>query len=202
MADFLHDTVSTLRLPLADAIANSSTAVLYEHAVRRGEAQIAAGGPLVVDTGKFTGRSPKDKFVVRDATTADQVDWGSVNQPMTPEHFGRLQEEMFDAAGEAQLFVQELFAGTDPAAQIPVRIVTERAWHALFVRNLFVREGAVPARGGWTVLDLPTFKADPARHGTRSSTAIAVDYGKRLVLIANTEYAGEMKKSIFGALNF
>ena len=202
MADFLHDTVSTLRLPLADAIANSSTAVLYEHAVRRGEAQIAAGGPLVVDTGKFTGRSPKDKFVVRDATTADQVDWGSVNQPMPPEHFGRLQEEMFDAAGEAQLFVQELHAGTDPAAQIPVRIVTERAWHALFVRNLFVRDGVAPARGGWTVLDLPTFKADPARHGTRSSTAIAVDYGKRLVLIANTEYAGEIKKSIFGALNF
>jgi phosphoenolpyruvate carboxykinase (ATP) len=202
MADFLHDTVSTLRLPLTDAIANVGTATLYEHAVRRGEAQIAAGGPLVVDTGKFTGRSPKDKFVVRDATTEGLVDWGSVNQPMTPEHFGRLQEEMFDAAAEKQLFVQELFAGTDPAVQIPVRVVTERAWHALFVRNLFVREGEPRAGSGWTVLDLPTFKADPDRHGTRSSTAIAVDYGKRLVLIANTEYAGEIKKSIFGALNY
>ncbi|MFN2324105.1 MAG: phosphoenolpyruvate carboxykinase (ATP), partial [Trueperaceae bacterium] len=153
MADFQHDTVSTLRLPLAGAIANAGTAVLYEHAVRHGEAQIAAGGPLVVDTGKFTGRSPKDKFVVRDATTQDQVDWGSVNQPMSPEHFGRLQEEMFDAAGERQLFVQELYAGTDPAVQIPVRVASERAWHALFVRNLFVREGVPQAAGGWTVLD-------------------------------------------------
>ena len=202
MADFLHDTVSTLRLPLADALTNANTAVLYEHAIRRGEAQIAAGGPLVVDTGKFTGRSPKDKFVVRDATTEEHVDWGPVNQPMTPQHFGRLQEEMFDAAAEKQLFVQELYAGTDPAVQIPVRVVTERAWHALFVRNLFVRTNLGRGSGGWTVLDLPTFKADPDRHGTRSSTAIAVDYGKRLVLIANTEYAGEMKKSIFGALNF
>jgi phosphoenolpyruvate carboxykinase (ATP) len=202
MADFLHDTVSTLRLPLADAIANAGTAALYEHALRRGEGHIATGGPLVVDTGKFTGRSPKDKFVVRDATTEEQVDWGAVNQPMTPEHFGRLQEDMFDAAAEKQLFVQELFAGTDPALQIPVRVVTERAWHALFVRNLFVRQGLGRSAGGWTVLDLPTFKADPDRHGTRSSTAIAIDFGRRLVLIANTEYAGEMKKSIFGALNF
>ena len=202
MVDFQHDTANTPRLPMGDAIANAGTAVLYEHAVRRGEAQIAAGGPLVVDTGKFTGRSPKDKFVVRDAATEDLIDWGSVNQPMAPEHFGRLQEEMFDAAGEKQLFVQELYAGTDPAVQIPVRIVSERAWHALFVRNLFVREGVPRGAGGWTVLDLPTFKADPARHGTRSSTAIAVDYGQRLVLIANTEYAGEIKKSIFAALNF
>ncbi len=197
----LHDTANTLRLPLSDAITNAETPVLYEHAVRRGEAVIAAGGPLVADTGKFTGRSPKDKFIVRDALTADLVDWGSVNQPMEPHHFARLQEEMFDAAAERQLFVQELYAGTDPAAQIPVRVVTERAWHALFVRNLFVRDGTALTRG-WTVLDLPTFKASPDLHGTTSSTAIAVDYTQRLVLIANTGYAGEMKKSIFGALNF
>jgi phosphoenolpyruvate carboxykinase (ATP) len=202
MADFSNDTTSPLRLPLTDPIVNASAAVLYEHAVRRGEAKIAAGGPLVADTGKFTGRSPKDKFVVRDAETEAQVDWGNVNQPMTPEHFGRLLDEMFDAAAEKQLFVQELFAGTDPAVQIPVRIATERAWHSLFVRNLFVREGTARPGAGWTVLDLPSFKADPGRHGTHSSTAIAIDYGKRLVLIANTEYAGEMKKSVFGALNY
>lgn len=201
MADFLHDTASVLRLPLADAYTNPSTAALYEHAVRAGEASIAAGGPLVADTGKFTGRSPKDKFVVRDATTENQVDWGAVNQALDPAHFARLQEDLFDAAATRRLFVQELYAGTDPAHQIPVRVVTERAWHSLFVRNLFVRQGAVRT-GAWTVLDLPSFKADPDRHGTRSSTAIAVDYTKRLVLIANTEYAGEMKKSIFGALNF
>ncbi|CAN5702327.1 phosphoenolpyruvate carboxykinase [soil metagenome] len=204
MADFTGDSEPTLRLPLVNAIVNATPAVLYEHAIRRDEATVAHGGPLVADTGKFTGRSPKDKYVVRDDFTEDVVDWGPINQAMTPEHFGRLQEDMFDAAAERQLFVQELFAGTDPAVQIPVRIVTERAWHSLFVRNLFVRSGD-PAAGdrlGWTVLDLPSFKADSARHGCRSSTCIAVDFGKRLVLIANSEYAGEMKKSIFGALNF
>jgi phosphoenolpyruvate carboxykinase (ATP) len=201
MADILHDITDPVRLPLADAIRNASTATLYEHAVRRGEAEIAAGGPLVADTGKFTGRSPKDKFVVRDAFTEDLVDWGPVNQALDPVHFGHLQEDMFDAATTKTLFVQELFAGTDPAVQIPVRIVTERAWHSLFVRNLFVREGEADGKRGWTVLGLPTFKADPVRHGSRSSTVIAVDYAKRLVLIANSEYAGEVKKSIFGALN-
>jgi phosphoenolpyruvate carboxykinase (ATP) len=201
MADILHDITDPLRLPLADAIKNASPAALYEHAVRRSEAEIADGGPLVADTGKFTGRSPKDKFVVRDAFTEDLVDWGPVNQALDPVHFGHLQEDMFDAATTKTLFVQELFAGTDPAAQIPVRIVTERAWHSLFVRNLFVREGDPTGKPAWTVLALPTFKADPSRHGSRSSTVIAVDYVKRLVLIANSEYAGEMKKSIFGALN-
>jgi phosphoenolpyruvate carboxykinase (ATP) len=203
MADYTEDTPN-LRLPLVNAIYNASPAALYEHAVSRGEALIADGGPLVADTGKFTGRSPKDKYIVRDATTEDTVDWGSVNQPMLREHFVGLQEDMFDAATGKQLFVQELFAGTDPNVQIPVRIVTERAWHSLFVRNLFVRSGdpASAGRFGWTVLDLPSVKAHATRHGTRSSTCIAVDYTNHLVLIANTEYAGEMKKSIFGALNF
>ncbi len=201
MAEFPHDITDPLRLPLVDPIVNASPAVLVEHAIRRGEAVVADGGPLVADTGKFTGRSPKDKFVVRDALTDGLVDWGSVNQAMAPAHFNQLEEDMFDAAATKQLFVQELHAGADPAARIPVRVVTERAWHALFVRNLFVRDGEPTDRPGWTVLALPSFKADPARHGSRSSTVIAVDYGKRLVLIANSEYAGEMKKSIFGALN-
>jgi phosphoenolpyruvate carboxykinase (ATP) len=204
MPDTTGDTTPILRLPLAKAIQDATTAALYEHAVRRNEAVIAHGGPLVADTGKFTGRSPRDKFTVRDERTEAVVDWGPVNQPMTPEHFVRLQEDMFDAAAEKDLFVQELFAGTDPRVQIPVQIVTERAWHSLFVRNLFVRAGSAEGRErtGWTVLDLPSFKADTNRHGSRSSTCIAVDFGKRLVLIANTEYAGEIKKSIFGALNF
>lgn len=197
----MHDATAFMRLPLAGAVRNAPPEVLYEHAVRRGEAVIAEGGPLVADTGKFTGRSPKDKFVVKDDLTASAVDWGAVNQPMSPEHFTRLQEEMFDAAADRTLFVQELHAGADPALQVPVRIVTERAWHSLFVRNLFIRDGDAD-NGGWTVLDLPSFRADPERHGTRSSTAIAVDFSKQLVLIANTEYAGEMKKSIFGVLNF
>jgi len=114
MADILHDITDALRLPLVDAIQNASPAVLYEHAIRRGEAEIAAGGPLVADTGKFTGRSPKDKFVVRDAFTEDLVDWGPVNQALDPVHFDHLQEDMFDAATSKTLFVQELFAGADP----------------------------------------------------------------------------------------
>jgi phosphoenolpyruvate carboxykinase (ATP) len=205
MADFQHDTSIVLRLPLTNPIVNASPAALYEHAIARGEAMLAARGQLVADTGKFTGRSPRDKYVVRDAVSESTVDWGPVNQPLDPESFQRLQEDMFDAAAEKQLFVQDLYIGSDPAHQIPVRIVTEKAWHSLFVRNLFITEGAPEAqqgRLGWTVLDLPSVRAHPARHGTRGTTAIAVDFGKRLVLIANTEYAGEVKKSIFSVLNY
>jgi len=205
MADFQHDTSIVLRLPLTNPIVNAPPAELYEHAIARGEAMLAARGQLVADTGTFTGRSPRDKYVVRDAVSESTVDWGPVNQPLDPESFQRLQEDMFDAAAEKQLFVQDLYIGSDPAHQIPVRIVTEKAWHSLFVRNLFITEGSPEAqqgRLGWTVLDLPSVRAHPTRHGTRGTTAIAVDFGKRLVLIANTEYAGEMKKSIFSALNY
>ncbi len=204
MADFEHAFATVLRLPLVNPIVNASPAALYEYALGRGEALLADRGQLVADTGKFTGRSPKDKYVVRDAFSEESVEWGPVNQPMTPDDFENLQEVMFDAAAERQLFVQDLFVGSDPKFQVPVRIVTEKAWHSLFVRNLFIREGFADPSGrrGWTVLNLPSVKADPSRHGTRSTTAIAVDFSRRLVLIANTEYAGEVKKSIFSALNY
>ncbi len=204
MADYRHTSSTVLRLPLVNPIVNASPAALYEYALTRGEAMLAAHGQLVADTGKFTGRSPQDKYVVRDAFSEDTVDWGAVNQPMEPEAFLRFQEVMFDAAAERQLFVQDLFVGSDPKLQIPVRFVTEKAWHALFVRNLFITEGVPEARErpGWTVLNLPSVKAHTTRHGTRGTTAIAVDFGRRLVLIANTEYAGEVKKSIFSALNY
>jgi len=201
MAEFPHDIIDPLRLPLIDVVVDARTAALYEHALRGAEGRLADGGPLVVDTGKFTGRSPKDKFVVRDATTEHLVDWGPVNQPLDPHRFAHLQEEMFDAAAGRRLFVQDLHAGADPAASVPVRIVTELAWHALFVRNLFLRTGTGAPGSGWTLLNLPSFKADPGRHGTRSSTAIAVDHTRRLILIANSAYAGEMKKAVFGVLN-
>ncbi len=204
MADYQHTSSTVLRLPLVNPIVNASPAALYEYALTRGEAMLAARGQLVADTGKFTGRSPKDKYVVRDAYSEDTVDWGAVNQPMEPEAFLRLQEDMFDAAAERQLFVQDLYVGSDPKLQLPVRFVTEKAWHALFVRNLFITEGVPEAheRRGWTVLNLPSVKAHTVRHGTRGTTAVAVDFGRRLVLIANTEYAGEVKKSIFSALNY
>ncbi len=208
MPDLQHDTSIVLRLPLANPITNASPAALYEYALSRGEAMLAARGQLVADTGKFTGRSPKDKYIVRDVLTEETVDWGPVNQALSPEHFEQLQETMFDAAAEKQLFVQDLFVGSDPKLQRPVRIVTEKAWHSLFVRNLFIPEGApsgAPEAGerpGWTVLDLPSVRAHPTHHGTRGTTAVAVDVRRRLVLIANTEYAGEIKKSIFSVLNY
>ena len=192
------------RLAHANAIVNATAPTLYEHALARGEALLAEHGQLVADTGAFTGRSPKDRFIVRDSHSAPHVDWGPVNQPLEPEAFERLLSDMLDAAASRELFVQDLFVNSDPSRQLPVRIVTEQAWHSLFVRNLFITEGAgdVNGRPGWTVLNLPSVKADPARHGTRSDTAIAVDVTRRLVLIANTGYAGEMKKSIFSALNY
>jgi phosphoenolpyruvate carboxykinase (ATP) len=205
---------SALRLPLVDPILNTAPAALYEFAISRGEALLADRGQLVADTGKFTGRSPRDKFVMRDGFSEASVDWGSVNQPLAPEAFHALQADMFDAAAERRsgeprdaerrLFVQELFVGSDPLRQRSVKVVSEKAWHALFVRNLFIADGSPEAAGrpGWTVLDLPSFKADPDRHGTRGTTAVAMDFCQRLVLIANTEYAGEIKKSIFTALNY
>jgi phosphoenolpyruvate carboxykinase (ATP) len=196
-----HETPVT-EIPLRDAVFQAGPAALYEYAICAGEASIAAGGPLVADTGEFTGRSPQDKFVVRDALTDPEVDWGKVNQPLDPEHYDQLKREMFAHAADKKLFVQDLYAGSDPTTQVAVRVVSERAWHSLFVRNLFVQSGSADRRFGWTVLNLPSFVADPSRHGTRSSTAIVVNYTDRLVLIAHSEYAGEMKKSIFGVLNF
>ena len=204
MVNDRHDTPQAPTLPLDSAIVNATAPTLYEHALLRAEATLAARGQLAADTGVFTGRSPRDKYVVRDRHSESHVDWGPVNQPLDPAAFERLLQDMLAAAAERQLFVQDLYVGSDPALQVPVRVVTEKAWHALFVRNLFITEGFAEAgdRAGWTVLNLPSVEAVPERHGTRSSTAIALDFTRRLVLIANTEYAGEMKKSIFSVLNY
>jgi len=192
---------SAHNIPMKSAVVNASPTVLAEWSLQRGEAQLAHGGPLVADTGAFTGRSPTDKFIVRDAFTEAKVEWGTVNQALTEEHYQRLRDDMFSAAAERDFFVQDLYAGADPAHQISVRIATEHAWHALFAHNLFVRKGGDQVSERWTVLNLPSFRANPARHGTRTSTAIVVNYSEKLILIANTSYAGEMKKSIFGVMN-
>ncbi len=180
---------------------NAVPAVLYEHAIHRGEARVAETGALVVDTGHFTGRSPKDKYVVRNGASEGLVDWGEVNQPMAQEAFERLLRDMEAHLGGLPLFVQDLHAGADPRYRLAVRVVTEYAWHSLFARNLFVRPGAPHDHADWLVLDLPSFRADPERHGSRTDTVVALDFDRRLVLIANTEYGGEIKKSIFSALN-
>ncbi len=190
-----------VRLSGAKAEVNLAPAMLVEHALRNREGQLDASGALVVDTGQFTGRSPKDKFIVRNAATDDKVDWGPNNQAMDPEAFERLRADMEAHLAGRSVYVQDVHGGTDPRHRLDVRVVTEYAWHSLFARNLFVDAQGAHAQPDWLVVDLPSFEADPKRHGTNSTTVIALDFEKRLVLIGNTEYAGEIKKSIFSALN-
>jgi phosphoenolpyruvate carboxykinase (ATP) len=186
--------------------ANLGTAPLIEHAVRNGEGLIAAEGPFVVETGKHTGRSANDKFIVRDSATENDVWWGSTNVGMSAEHFAALKEDFLAAlAAKDQLYVADLFGGSQPEHRVNVRIINEFAWHNLFIRTLLVRpspdelEGFVPE---YTIIDLPSFRADPARHGSRTETVIAVNFAEKLILIGGTAYAGEMKKSVFGILNY
>ena len=185
---------------------NLETAPLVEAAVQRGEGRLTKDGALLVDTGKFTGRSVKDKFVVRDDTTEDTINWGSINQPMTVEHWANLKADFMAALKEQkELFVADLFGGSQPEYRVNVRVVTQMAWHNLFIRTLLVRPKADELSGftpDYTIINLPSFKADPARHGSRSDTVIAVNLTEKMILIGNTEYSGEMKKGVFGLLNF
>ncbi|HVI98659.1 MAG TPA: phosphoenolpyruvate carboxykinase [Sphingomonas sp.] len=185
---------------------NLTTAPLVEAAVGRGEGHLAADGPLVVATGRHTGRSAKDKFTVRDAETTDTIWWGEANQPMAPEHFAALKADFMAAlAQKDELFVQDLYGGSQPEHRVRVRVINELAWHNLFIRTMLVRPAADELPGfapDYTVIDLPSFRADPARHGCRSETVIAANLAEKLILIGGTEYAGEMKKSVFGLLNY
>ncbi|MGL4488027.1 MAG: phosphoenolpyruvate carboxykinase, partial [Rhizobiaceae bacterium] len=183
---------------------NLGEAELYEQALARKEARIAAGGALVALTGQHTGRSAKDKFIVRDANTERQIWWDN-NKPMDPAAFERLHADFLAHAKGKVLFVQDLIGGADEAHALPTRVITELAWHSLFIRNLLIRpeEKDLPDFvAKFTIIDLPSFKADPARHGCRSETVIAVDLTRMIVLIGGTSYAGEMKKSVFTALNY
>jgi phosphoenolpyruvate carboxykinase (ATP) len=177
---------------------------LYEESIGRSEATLAAGGALVAQTGVHTGRSPKDKFIVRDATTADSVWWDN-NGAIEPEQFETLLADFMAHARGKELFAQDLYGGADPQYRVKTRVFTEYAWHSLFIRNLLIRPDAGDLAGfvpDMTIVDLPSFKADPARHGCRSETVIACDFTRRIVLIGGTSYAGEMKKSVFTYLNF
>ena len=183
---------------------NLGAAELYEEAIRRGEAMVSAEGALVARTGQHTGRSAKDKFVLRDADTDGKV-WWSANKAIEQASFDTLLNDFLAHAGGRDLFVQDLAGGADPAYRLPVRVITELAWHSLFIRNLLIRPAAAELDGfvpQMTIIDLPSFKADPARHGTRGETVIAVDLTRMIVLIGGTSYAGEMKKSVFTALNY
>ncbi|WP_374280079.1 phosphoenolpyruvate carboxykinase [Novosphingobium sp.] len=190
----------------AKIFANLGTAPLVEHAVKNGEGVLSKDGPLVVETGKHTGRSAKDKFIVRDGVTESTVWWGKTNVEMSPEQFAALKADFLAALAEKNtLYVADLFGGSQVDHRVNVRVINELAWHNLFIRTLLVRPEAadlaefVPE---YTIIDLPSFVADPARHGTRSETVIAVNFTEKLILIGGTKYAGEMKKSVFGILNY
>ncbi len=186
--------------------ANLGTAPLVEHALQRSEGQLTKDGALLVDTGKFTGRSVKDKFVVRDATTESTINWGAINQPMDVAHWANLKADFLAAvADQSELYVADLFGGSQPEYRVNVRVITQMAWHSLFVRTLLVRPTADELgtfAPEYTIINLPSFKANPERHGCRSDTVIAVNFTEKLILIGNTEYSGEMKKGVFGLLNF
>lgn len=181
---------------------NAPAPVLYQDAISRGEGLVAEGGGLVVTTGQHTGRSPNDKFVVRDATTENTIWWDN-NKAMSRQQFETLRKDFMAHARLKSLYVQDLAGGAEMAYQLPTRVITEYAWHALFIQHLLIvpedRTGFAPRL---TIIDLPSFKADPARHGTRSETVIALDLANGLVLIGGTQYAGEMKKSVFTVLNY
>lgn len=183
---------------------NYVEAALVNAAVMRGEGRLGRGGAFLCSTGQFTGRSPKDKFVVRTPST-EQTVWWENNAEMSPDAYARLKSDMLAHVAGRELFVQDLYAGADPLHRLDVRVVTELAWHGLFIRHLLRR----PERADlatfapdWTIINCPSFKADPARHGCRTETVIALNFDEKTVLIANTAYAGENKKAVFTVLNY
>ena len=184
---------------------NLSTPKLVEEAVSRGEGVLSARGALVAETGKYTGRSPKDKFTVKDAITENKIDWGAVNLAFSPEKFDALCDRVLAYLKDQRVYAQDLFCGADPRYQLPIRVINELAWHNLFVRQLFIRptgEELKSHKPEFTIVSAPGFRADPQRDGTNSEVFVIVNFTRRLVLIGGTAYAGEMKKSIFGVMNF
>ena len=183
---------------------NFAAPQLYEHSLRTNEATVSADGALCADTGEFTGRSPKDKFTVRDATT-DKNMWWAGNQSITSEQFEALYQDFLKHAEGMTLFAQDLHGGADPSHRIKTRVFTELAWHSLFIRTLLIRPEASELAGfvpELTIVDLPSFRADPKRHGVRSENVVAIDFARKIVLIGGSYYAGEMKKSVFTTLNY
>jgi phosphoenolpyruvate carboxykinase (ATP) len=185
---------------------NLDTPQLYEHSIRASEGEIVAGGALCAETGHHTGRSPKDKHTVVDALTEKTVWWDN-NRKVSQEHFENLLADFITHAKGKNLFAQDLYGGADPKYRIKVRVFTELAWHSLFIRTLLIRPESKELAGfvpEMTILDFPSFKPDPKRHGSRegSDTMVAIDFSRKIVLICGSSYAGEMKKSVFTTLNY
>ena len=185
---------------------NLATPELYEHTIRNAEGILSHLGPICVTTGEHTGRAPNDKFIVQEPSSQENIWWGKINRPFSVDQFDSLYARILAYLQGKELFVQDCCAGADPMNQLHIRIITERAWHSLFARNMFIQitdltklESHEP---GFTVVHVPGFKAVPAIDGTNSEVFVVVDYGKQLVLIGGTSYAGEIKKSIFSVLNY
>ena len=184
---------------------NLPTAELYEDAIRAGEGLVAADGPLVVRTGKHTGRSPEDKFIVSHPATDGKIWWGPVNRSISEADYDRLRARLVAYVADKDLYSQDCFIGADEAHQRSLRVYTETAWASVFARNLFRRPNAAQLKDfapNFTILCVPSFKADPETEGTRTSTAILLHLERMEILIVGTEYAGEIKKSAFTVMNY
>jgi phosphoenolpyruvate carboxykinase (ATP) len=187
-----------------------TTPELYEHTLDRNLGELAHNGPIVVDTTPYTGRSPKDKYVVREPDTESDIWWGDVNHPMEPEVFDQLYDRVCDHLGGSEdLYIQDLFVGADTANRIAVRTITESPWHGLFTRNMFILprlfaedEEIDVVAPDFTIVHAPYFKADPARDGTRSEVFVCISFSRGILLIGGSSYMGEMKKSVFSVLNY
>src|SRR4051812_25181955 len=183
---------------------NPSTSLLYTHSLARGDASLAEGGPLVVDTGKHTGRSAKDKFFVQEPESEDRIAWGEINQPISEEHFDGLREKVAERLNSGDLYVVNAYAGSDPAHRLRVRVITGSPWHALFAKTLFIdpdESELADFEADAVVFHAPEVEADPEEDGTRSETFVVLHPSRAEVLIGGTEYAGEIKKSIFTVMN-
>jgi len=185
---------------------NLPDAALNEEAIFRNEAKYSAHGALLVNTGKHTARAAADKFVVQEDSTVDNIWWGVHNRPYSSEKFNALFSRFQAWAQGEELFVQDCYAGADPEYRMPVRIITEKAWHSLFARNMFITTDSkdelkkfIPE---FTVISVPGFKVDPVIDGTRTETGIIINFANRMAIIANSEYGGEIKKSVFTVLNY
>lgn len=183
---------------------NLNTPELYEEVARRNEGVLSDHGNLIVDTGEHTGRAAKDKAIVREPGSEDKVFWGDVNKDFPQDKFNALKDRMMAHANGRDLFVQDTFVGADPNYRLPIRVINELAWHSLFARTMFISNAneTEPHKPEFTIINLPSFQADPQRDGTRSPTFILMDFSQRLVLIGGTSYAGETKKSAFTIMNY
>jgi phosphoenolpyruvate carboxykinase (ATP) len=185
---------------------NLSTPALYEHAIQRHEALLAHLGPLVVRTGQYTGRSPNDRFVVKEPSSQDKVWWGKVNQPFAIERYDALRARLTAYLQGKDLYIQDCYVGADSTYRLPIRVINELAWHNLFARNMFLQEAdsdkLAQHQPQFTVIYAPGFNASPEDDGTRSEAFILLHFGRREVIIGGTAYAGEMKKSMFTVMNY